>query len=276
MGEREVSNFLSHLAVKRKVAASTQTQALSALLFLYRHVLKEPLDWLNVIERAKKPSRLPVVFSRAEAQAVLAQPDGSLWLMASLLYGSGLRLMECLRLRVKNIDFGLNQIIVRDGKGGRDRITVLPDSVKSPMHRHLAKVKSLHDRDLREGFGDVYLPYALEKKYRNASREWGWQYIFPAAKRSVDPRSGAVRRHHLDERLLQKAVRAAVLASAIAKSGSCHSFRHSWATHLLEAGVNLRLIQEYLGHNSPTTTSVYTHLTASRTTRSRSHQSGHD
>ena len=226
MGEREVSDFLSHLAVNRRVAASTQTQALSALLFLYRNVLKQPLDWLNDIERAKKPSRLPVVFSRIEAHAVLAHLDGSLWLMASLLYGSGLRLMECLRLRIKDVDFELNQIIVRDGKGGRDRVTVLPESVKTPMHRHLAKVKALHESDLKEGFGEVYLPYALEKKYRNASREWCWQYVFPAAKRSVDPRSGSVRRHHVDERVLQKAVKSAIQASGIAKPGSCHSFRH--------------------------------------------------
>ena len=260
MGEREVSDFLSHLAVKRKVAASTQTQALSALLFLYRQVLKQPLDWLNDIERAKKPSRLPVVFSRAEAQAVLAQLDASLWLMASLLYGSGLRLMECLRLRVKDIDFGLNQIIVRDGKGGRDRVTVLPDSVKAPMQRHLAKVKALHERDLREGFGDVYLPYALEKKYRNASREWGWQYVFPAAKRSVDPRSGAVRRHHVDERVLQKAVKAAIRVADIPKPGSCHSFRHSFATHLLENGYDIRTVQELLGHKDVSTTMIYTHV----------------
>jgi integron integrase len=260
MGEREVSDFLSHLAVKRKVAASTQTQALSALLFLYRNVLKQPLDWLDDIERAKKPSRLPVVFSRAEAQAVLAHLDGSLWLMASLLYGSGLRLMECLRLRIKDVHFELNQIIVRDGKGGRDRVTVLPESVKAPMHRHLAKVNALHKSDLKEGFGDVYLPYALEEKYRNASREWGWQYVFPAAKRSVDPRSGSVRRHHVDERVLQKAVKSAIQASGIAKPGSCHSFRHSFATHLLENGYDIRTVQELLGHKDVSTTMIYTHV----------------
>ena len=203
---------------------------------------------------------LPVVFSKAEAQALLAQLNGSLWLMASLLYGSGLRLMECLRLRVKDIDFGLNQIIVRDGKGGRDRITVLPDSVKAPMQRHLAKVKALHERDLREGFGDAYLPYALERKYCNASKEWGWQYAFPAAKRSVDPRSGAVRRHHVDERVLQKAVKAALRAADIAKPGSCHSFRHSFATHLLEAGYDIRTVQELLGHKDVSTTMIYTHV----------------
>ena len=175
-------------------------------------------------------------------------------------YGSGLRLMECLRLRVKDIDFGLNQIIVRDGKGGRDRVTVLPDSVKAPMQRHLAKVKALHDRDLREGFGDVYLPYALEKKYRNATREWGWQYVFPTAKRSVDPRSGAVRRHHVDERVLQKAVKTAIRVADIPKPGSCHSFRHSFATHLLEAGYDIRTVQELLGHKDVSTTMVYTHV----------------
>jgi integron integrase len=260
MGEREVSDFLSHLAVNRKVAASTQTQALSAILFLYRDVLKQPLEWMNDIERAKKPSRLPVVFSRTEAQAVLAQLDGSLWLMASLLYGSGLRLMECLRLRVKDIDFGLSQIVVRDGKGGRDRVTVMPESVKMPMQRHLAKVRGLHETDLKEGFGEVYLPYALERKYRNASKEWGWQYIFPAARRSVDPRSGRILRHHVDERVLQRTVKTAIQAAGIAKPGSCHSFRHSFATHLLEAGYDIRTVQELLGHKDVSTTMISTHV----------------
>jgi integron integrase len=260
MGQLEVNAFLSHLAVGRNVAASTQNQAMSAILFLYRHVLNQPLDWLDNIERAQKPSRLPVVFTRTEVQAVLAHLDGSLWLMASLLYGSGLRLMECLRLRVKDLDFSLSQVIVRDGKGGKDRVTILPDSVRSPMHRHLAKVKTLHTLDLKEGFGEVYLPFALERKYRNANREWYWQYVFPASKRSVDPRSQAVRRHHVNEQVLQKAVKAAIRAAGINKPGSCHTFRHSFATHLLEDGYDIRTVQELLGHNDVSTTMIYTHV----------------
>ena len=260
MGEKEVSDFLSYLAINRKVAPSTQTQALSALLFLYRQVLKQPLDWLDNIQRAKKPSRLPIVFTRSETLAVLAQLDGSLWLMASLLYGSGLRLLECLRLRIKDIDFTMNQIMVRDGKGGRDRITILPASVKSPLLRHLQKVKALHERDLKEGFGEVWLPFSLERKYQNANKNWGWQYVFPAAKRSVDPRTGAVRRHHVNERVLQKAVHAAIAAAGIAKPGSCHTFRHSFATHLLEDGYDIRTVQELLGHKDVSTTMIYTHV----------------
>jgi integron integrase len=260
MGEKEVTDFLSYLAVSRKVAASTQTQALSALLFLYRDVLKQPLDWLDNIQRAKKPSRLPIVFTRTETLAVLSQLDGSLWIMATLLYGSGLRLLECLRLRIKDIDFSMNQITLRDAKGGRDRITILPASVKSPLLRHLSKVKALHERDLKEGFGEAFLPFALERKYRNANKAWAWQYVFPAARRSVDPRTGSVRRHHVDERVLQKAVRAAVIAANIPKPGSCHTFRHSFATHLLEDGYDIRTVQELLGHKDVSTTMIYTHV----------------
>jgi integron integrase len=196
MAEPEVTAFLSHLAIDRNVSSSTQTQALSAILFLYREVLDRPLDRLDHIHRAKKSQRLPVVFTKEEAQAVLAQLDGTLWLMASLLYGSGLRLIECLRLRVKDIDFDYNQITVRDGKGGKDRVTVLPSTIKPLLQRHLARIKALHRIDLEEGFGRVYLPNALARKYRHADGEWCWQYVFPSAKRSVDPRTGVVRRHH--------------------------------------------------------------------------------
>jgi integron integrase len=260
MGEHEVSEFLSNLALKRQVAASTQNQALSAILFLYRDVLKQPLDWIDNVERAKKPSRLPVVFTREEVRAILAQLNRSKWLMASLLYGSGLRLMECLRLRVKDIDFAYHQIVVRDGKGNKDRVTMLPTALKEPLERHLVKVKVLHEQDLKEGFGQVYLPFALEKKYPKANREWGWQYVFPAAKRSVDARTGILRRHHVAETALQKAVYAAIRAAEVTKPGSCHSFRHSFATHLLENGYDIRTVQELLGHKDVSTTMIYTHV----------------
>lgn len=260
MGERQVADFLSHLAVNRKIAAATQNQALSAILFLYKQVLKQPLDWLDDITRAKRPLRVPLVFTRSEIQAILAQLDGQTWLMASLLYGAGLRLMECLRLRVKDIDFGYGQIIVRDGKGAKDRRTLLPEPLKAPLQRHLAKIRELHKQDLQQGFGAVYLPFALERKYPAANREWGWQYIFPAAKRSIDPRSGAVRHHHVDEQVLQKAVKAAIRAAGIAKPGSCHTLRHSFATHLLEDGYDIRTVQELLGHKDISTTMIYTHV----------------
>lgn len=260
MGEREVSDFLSHLAVDRQVAAATQNQAMSAIVFLYRCALKRPLDFLDGVERARMPSRLPTVFTRAEVEAILAQLDGSLWIMASLLYGSGLRLMECLRLRVKDLDFDRNQILVRDAKGGKDRVTILPTSIKMPLQRHLIKVKALHQSDLKEGFGRVYLPYALEKKYPTCNQQWAWQYVFPSKKRSIDPRSGAVRRHHVDETRLQRAVKSAIVAANIHKAGSCHSLRHSFATHLLEDGYDIRTVQELLGHKDVSTTMIYTHV----------------
>ena len=260
MGEREVSAFLSHLAVKRHIAAATQNQALSAILFLYNHVLQQPLERLDGVTRAKSPSRVPLVFTRDEVQAVLAQLDGQTWLMAGLLYGAGLRLMECLRLRVKDLDFGYKQIIVRDGKGAKDRVTLLPDSLIAPLQRHLAKIRAQHQQDLKQGYGAVYLPFALERKYPAANREWGWQYIFPAMKRSVDPRTGAVRRHHVDEQVLQKAMKAAIRSADISKPGSCHTLRHSFATHLLEDGYDIRTVQELLGHKDVRTTMIYTHV----------------
>jgi integron integrase len=255
-----VEAFLTHLAVERQVSASTQRQALSALAFLYREVLEQASGWLENIEPAKKPARLPVVFTRAEARAVLACLDGQPWLMACLLYGAGLRLMECVRLRVKDVDFGCRQIVIRDGEGQKDRLTMLPQAVVEPLKQHIEKVKALHDQDLADGFGEVYLPGALEKKYPNASRARGWQYVFPARRRSVDPRTGKQRRHHVDEKVLQRAVQKAVRETHIMKPGSCHTFRHSFATHLLEAGYDIRTVQELLGHKGVSTTMIYTHV----------------
>ncbi len=260
LGAKEISAFLSHLAVGRNVAASTQNQALSALLFLYREVLSLPIGWVDDVERAKRPKRLPVVFTKEEVKAVLGYLRADMWLMSSLLYGSGLRLMECVRLRVKDIDFAQLQIVVREGKGDKDRITMLPATLVQPLERQLERAKALHEVDVREGFGHVYLPYALTRKYPNADREWGWQYVFPASKRSVDPRSGREQRHHLAETALQKAVKAAIRTAEINKTGSCHTLRHSFATHLLEAGYDIRTIQELLGHSDVQTTMIYTHV----------------
>ena len=260
MGKPEVEQFLSHLAVERNVAASTQNQALSAILFLYKEVLEKNIGWLDDVERAKRPARLPVVLTAAEVRAVLAHLEGRHRLMANLLYGAGLRLMECVRLRVKDLDFEYRQITVRDGKGQKDRLTMLPDALAGPLRTHLADVKILHEQDLQEGFGNVYLPFALERKYPNAGREWGWQYVFPASQRSIDPRSNIERRHHLDEQTLQRAFKNAVRASGVAKPASCHSLRHSFATHLLMAGYDIRTVQELLGHKDVSTTMIYTHV----------------
>ncbi len=260
MGAQEVERFLSHLAVEGKVAASTQNQALSALVFLYREVLGEDLGWMDDLTRAKRPARLPVVLTQAETRALLARLDGRSWIMASLLYGAGLRLMECVRLRVKDVDFEMRQVTVRDGKGQKDRVTMLPQSVAEPLRVHLTKVKALHEEDLEAGFGEVYLPFALERKYRGAPREWGWQYVFPASRRSMDPRSGKERRHHLDEKSLQRAVKKAVREAGIAKPASCHTLRHSFATHLLQSGYDIRTVQELLGHKDVSTTMIYTHV----------------
>jgi integron integrase len=260
MGEKEINAFLTHLAVNRRVASSTQTQALSALLFLYKEVLGQEIGIIENIRRAKKPKRLPVVFAQEEIRKIMKHLAGEQWLMANLIYGSGLRLMECLRLRVKDVDFSYNQITVRDGKGHQDRITMLPEIIKQPLKIHLEKVWRIHQKDLKEGYGRVYLPYALARKYRNANREWGWQYVFPSRKRSVDPRSGEVRRHHLNEQVLQRAIKAAIRNAGIKKQGSSHSLRHSFATHLLEDGYDIRSIQELLGHKDVNTTMVYTHV----------------
>jgi integron integrase len=226
MGAEEIQQFLTDLAVTHRVAASTQNQALSALLFLYKVILDQDPGWIEGIVRAKKPKRLPVVLTRDEVKAVLGCLSGRSWLMVSLLYGSGLRLMECVRLRVKDVDFSYHQITVRDGKGGRDRVTMLSLTLQEPLQRHLHTVKRLHERDVEEGFGSVYLPYAVAKKYPSASRDWGWQYVFPADRHSHDPRTGIKRRHHVAPLGLQRAVKAALRQAGISKAASCHTFRH--------------------------------------------------
>jgi integron integrase len=260
MSEVEIRAFISHLAVEGSVTASTQTVALSALLFLYRDVLKQELPYVSNIERARRPKRLPVVFTRDEVKRILASLDGRYWLIGGLLYGSGLRLMECLRLRVKDLDFTYSQITVRDGKGEKDRVTMFPESLKERIGHHLEKVRLLHQDDLHAGYGKVYLPYALARKYPNAPKDWGWQYVFPAPNRSIDPRSNKERRHHLSERAVQNAVRSAIRGAYISKNASCHTFRHSFATHLLEKGYDIRTVQELLGHSDVRTTMIYTHV----------------
>lgn len=260
MGVVEVEAFLTHLAVEQHVAASTQNQALSALLFLYTEVLRQPLPApLNAV-RAKQPQRLPTVLTREEVRLVLDAMRGVHQLMAKLLYGSGLRLLECARLRVKDVDFAQHQIIVRDGKGAKDRLTMLPDRLAAPLQDQLRRVELIHTQDLRAGFGHVYLPDAFERKSPNASQEWIWQYVFPAERLSLDPRSGERRRHHVDESGLQKAVKRAAQLARIPKRVTCHTFRHSFATHLLEAGYDIRTVQELLGHNDIKTTMIYTHV----------------
>ncbi len=260
MGAVEIERFLTALAVHGKVSASTQNQALSALLFLYRQVLEVELPWLDGIVRAKKPQRLPVVLTRDEAAALLGEMTGTHALMASLLYGTGMRLMECVRLRVKDVDFVRGEILVREGKGGKDRRTMLPRSLGDRLRAQLAEAARVHERDKAAGFGRVWMPQALARKYPGASLEWGWQYVFPASVRSVDPRGGVERRHHLDESTLQRAVKAARARAGIVKPATCHTLRHSFATHLLEAGYDLRTIQELLGHKDVATTQIYTHV----------------
>ncbi len=260
MGAEEVTQFLTHLAVHGNVTASTQNQALNAIVFLYKEVLKVDLPWMDGIQRAKKPSRLPVVFTRSEVKRLLAQLDGTLWLMASLIYGTGMRLMECVRLRVKDVDFHYKQIIIRDAKGQKDRVTMLPESLIEPLRNHLVRVKERHDQDLHEGSGRVYLPHALDRKYPNAGREWGWQYVFPARSRSRDPRTRIIRRHHFAEDALQRALKNAIRKAGIIKPGTTHVLRHSFATHLLEDGYDIRTVQDLLGHRDLNTTMIYTHV----------------
>src|SRR5438128_4995813 len=260
MAESEVSDFLTHLARDGKVASSTQNQALSALLFLYKEVLKQEIGWLEGVERAKKPARLPVVLTRDEVHKVFAHLNGTNKLMASLLYGSGLRLMECVRLRVKDVDFAYAQIMVREAKGGKDRVTMLPVDLVEPLGRHLVKVRTQHEQDLDDGLGMVHLPFALARKFPKAEREWAWQYVFPSSRLSVDPPTGKTQRHHIAEGMLQVALKKAVRASGIAKAATCHSLRHSFATHLLENGYDIRTVQELLGHKDVSTTMIYTHV----------------
>jgi integron integrase len=260
LGAAHVTAFLSALATERKVAASTQNQALAALLFLYREVLGVELPWLDDVVRARGPERLPVVLSRDEVRAVLSEMQGVTRLMATLLYGSGLRLLECCRLRVKDVDFGRRQIVVRRGKGDKDRVTMLPAIVADELASHLERVRAQHRRDVVQGAGWVELPDALARKLPSAGREWPWQWVFPATRGYVERETGQRRRHHLHETVVQQAVRRAVLASGIAKRATCHTFRHSFATHLLEDGSDIRTVQELLGHRDVTTTMIYTHV----------------
>lgn len=260
LGAQHVETFLTHLAVEDQVAASTQNQAKSALLFLYREVLEIELPWLDNVEQARAPKRMPVVLTREEVAAVMQRLGGTNALIAGLLYGAGLRLMEAMRLRVKDVEFTRREIMVRDGKGFKDRVTMLPAALAESLSEHLRRVKALHDCDIAEGKGAVYLPHALERKYPGAAREWGWQYVFPAARLSVDPRSGVMRRHHVGEQTIQRAVKQAVRDAGVAKPASPHSLRHSFATHLLKAGYDIRTVQELLGHANVQATMIYTHV----------------
>jgi integron integrase len=260
MGEREINGFLTHLAVNEHVSASTQTQALSALLFLYRFVIGREVGDLGDVIRARKPTRLPVVMTQEEVKSVLANMSGDKLLMASLMYGAGLRLMECLRLRVQDIDCSRNEILVRDGKGAKDRITMLPELLKKPLQAHLRQVKAIHEKDLAEGWGRVQMPDALDRKYPNAPADWRWQWVFPQEKRWKNTKTGEEGRHHVDASLVQKAVRDAVIKTGLTKRATCHTFRHSFATHLLEGGYDIRTVQELLGHSDVKTTMIYTHV----------------
>lgn len=260
MGEAEIGKFITHLAERKKVSASTQNQALCAIIFLYKYVLKKELSDTISIMWSKRPKKRPVVFSKREAVAVLSQLRGTHWLVGMLLYGSGLRLTESLTLRVKDIDFEYNQLTIRDSKGDKDRCTMLPQTIVPALKKHLKTVKAQHEDDLRKGFGSVSLPYALDRKYPNAKYEWKWQYVFPATKISTDPVSGIRRRHHLYDTVIQKAVKQAIRETGITKLASCHTLRHSFATHLLESGYDIRTIQELLGHKNVETTMIYTHV----------------
>jgi integron integrase len=260
LSEKEIGKFLTHLAVRENVAASTQNQALSALIFLFKEILKKEIGKIDDILWAKKPKRLPVVLSSFETKSVLDNLSGVYWIIGNLLYGSGLRLMEALRLRVKDIDFEYQQITIRSAKGGKDRITILPKIVKPVLKKHLEKVERLHREDIKKNLVGVYLPYSLEKKYPNAHNSLGWFWVFPSSKISFDPRSGIQRRHHIHHGVVQKAVGEAIKRAGIVKPAGCHTLRHSFATHLLESGYDIRTVQELLGHSSVNTTMVYTHV----------------
>ncbi|WP_394708534.1 integron integrase [uncultured Desulfuromusa sp.] len=260
MGNREVFSFLEYLALQRKVASSTQNQALNALVFLYEKVLEQPLGELGPFARAKRPRRLPVVLSRDEVRRLLAEMDGTFGLMAQLMYGTGMRLMEVVRLRVKDIDFDYGQIIVRDGKGQKDRVVPLPEKIAEALINHLDQIHKIHAEDLSQGVGRVYLPDALQRKYPAAAQEWGWQYVFPSSRVSIDPRSGGKRRHHLHENGLQKKIKVCAAKAGIVKQVNSHALRHSFATHVLEAGYDIRTVQELLGHADVSTTMIYTHV----------------
>ncbi|MGO8694326.1 MAG: integron integrase [Rectinemataceae bacterium] len=258
--EKEITSFLTRLAVDGNVSSSTQNQALAALLFLYRQVIGVPVGELGQVIRAKKPIRLPVVMSRDEVRAVLAELEGDKCLAAKLMYGTGMRLMECLTLRVQDIDFGRNEILVRNGKGAKDRATMLPETLKVSLRDHLARVKAIHEADLSEGWGAMPMPNAVDRKYPSGSTQWPWQFVFPQERRWRNPETGRQGRHHMDESFMQRAVHTAVLKAGIAKRASCHTFRHSFATHLIESGYDIRTVQELLGHSDVKTTMVYTHV----------------
>jgi integron integrase len=260
LGAPEVESFLSHLAVERQVAPATQNRARSALLFLYRELLGVQLPWLQDVVAAKAQRRLPVVLTPREVSGLLAELNGTMWLVASLLYGTGMRLLEGLRLRVKDVEFERREILVREGKGNKDRVTVLPENLIAPLREQIAHARRLHNVDLAAGFGEVWLPQALAQKYRGAGRAWGWQYVFPSASRSTDPRGGVVRRHHVPEESVQRAVRLAARRAGIHKPCTPHVLRHSFATHLLQAGYDIRTVQELLGHKDVATTQIYTHV----------------
>ena len=260
MAEPEINTFLTHLALKGKVSASTQNQALCALLFLYRHAFKQEIGDLGDIILALKPKHLPVVLTKDEVKTVIGNLKGDKWLMANLMYGGGLRLMECLRLRVQDIDFASNQITVRDGKGNKDRVTMLPNVLKQPLREHLKNVRKTHRQDLTEGYGHVYMPYALASKYPNAATEWGWQFVFPQDNRFINKTSGEQGRYHVHETTVQRTVKEAVRKTDITKRASSHTFRHSFATHLLADGYDIRTVQELLGHKDVKTTMIYTHV----------------
>ena len=260
MGKQEVEKFLTHLAVDRRVSASTQNQALSAILFLYQKVLEIELDWLDDVVRAKTRSKLPVVLTQQEVAQLFGFLSGKYWLIASLMYGAGLRVAECMRLRIQDVDFGYLQIVVRAGKGGKDRVTPLPEVLIAPLKVQIQQALTVHGADLAEGFGEVSLPFALAKKYPRAGREAGWQYVFPASHRALDPISGREKRHHLDASVIQKRMRQATHAAGINKRITPHTMRHCFATHLLQSGYDIRTVQELMGHNDVKTTMIYTHV----------------
>ena len=260
MGEAEIGRFLSSLATESHVSASTQNQALNALLFLYQEILHLKIGFIDGVIRAQRPKRLPVVLTKDEVRKILGGLNGKPWIMTMFLYGAGLRLMECCRLRIKDIEFSQNQIVVRAGKGNKDRHTMLPAAVKDVLHHHLQDVKRLHNEDLQKGLGRVVLPNALDRKYPNADQEWGWQWVFPATSHYTDRITGKKHRHHLHESVLQKAFKEARIKAGIFKPAGCHSLRHSFATHLLEEGYDIRTVQELLGHNDVSTTMIYTHV----------------
>lgn len=260
MGEKEIRKFINHLAVKKNLAAATQNQALCAILFLYREVLEKEIEDIAEIKWAKKPKRLPVVFSKKEVQMVISELTGIYRLMVMLLYGAGLRLKECLQLRIKDIDFDNQQVFVRSGKGRKDRYTILPKIVEKKLKKHIRSITEIYKKDIQQGYDSVYMPFALDKKYPNAGKKVGWHYLFPAKNITTDPATGKKRRHHIHERTLQRAVKKAITRAGIHKQGGCHTFRHSFATHLLENGVNVRAVQELLGHTNLETTMVYTHV----------------